>query len=498
MARLHTSGFEESLAQSDLSLTVWDSASGTITVTAPPVARGQSQTCAEFTTAVEGHVTKSLTTGKSAGSLYTRVYALWTGFGAAASGVVFRWVDGSGNNGIVVRYIGSTGKFRLENYASGALVSVDSSYVASVNTWIRLELQILLSSTTSGGATLNIYNGDSATAADSITLASQATAGTVAIATLNGCEIGNRSTADFGTLYLDDIAINDDDTSTGDGQTSWCGPGSIFLVKPATTNTKPVQWSASGSSTARDAAQPNLLRPNMGLPNGTAVTAGVVTNQSNIDDVPGAPDDATTYNFISDAVSVDRFDITPAPSALPDATNFTLIDVYGRVGSTSTSLVTMSLTVWDDGGFQNDGPALFMNTSGWQRTKSGEHNVASLVGVTKTKLNQYSIGYKSLSGSGIERRVSALWANVEYKPDTSLTITQSLVHNYNALTPLSKQLTHNYNSAVAVLLSLVTNYNSAVSRSNSAGSPWTAAGFVAVVRALTHIYESLKGVSQAY
>lgn len=510
MSRLHTCGLEESLAQSDLTLTMWDAASGTISIVAPPVTRGQSQVCAQFTSGVEGHVTKSLTTAVATGSLYTRVYAMWADFGSTpnSQGNLFRWVNGSGVEAVAVKFNPNTKVFRLSNNASGTPTTVDGTFVVVVNTWIRLELEIILASTSAGSTTLKVYVGDSPTPSDTITLAAQATAGTGTIATISGVEIGNRSGLDFGLMSMDDIGINDADTTSGDGQTSWCGAGSIFMIEPSVSNTKTVQWTPKGGSAGSDLARSNSMRPNSGNPNGFAVAPSVVTNQSNVIEEPGAPDDLTTYNYTFDASSVDRFDIVAAPSALPDSTNFTLIDVYARVGSTSTTQISLCLTIWDNGGFQNDGPPVFISINGFERTRSGEHNASTLSGATKTQLNQYSIGYKSLSGVGIERRITALWANVEYVPDLSVVATMATTHNYTALNNVwvagVKGLVgingaiHNYTSQTAMSPGAVSNYSAQISATRAPVSPWESSGFVAVTRSLIHTYEALKSASQSY
>jgi hypothetical protein len=500
MSRLLTSGFEESLAQSDLTLTMWDAAAGTITITVPPITRGQSQTCAQFTTNVEGHVTKSLTTAVATGSLYTRVYAMWGDFGSApnAQGTLFMWVNGSGVEGIAVKFNPSTKVFRLSNSASGSPATADGTFVASVNTWIRLELEIIVASTTAGSTTLKIYVGDNTTPVDTITLAAQATAGTGTIATLAGVQIGNRTGSDWGTMSIDDIGINDADTTSGDGQTTWCGAGSIFLINPSLSNTKPMQWIPFGASAGSDVARPNSMRPNMSFPNGPKVSNIIVNNYGNLFDEPGAPDDSAHYNYTFDTVSADRFDIVPAPSSLPDATAFKLIDVYARVGGASTSTVTLCLTIWDNGGFQNDGPAVFITINGWQRTRSGEHNASTLSGVTKTQLNQFSIGYKSLSGSGLERRVTALWANVEYTPDLSTVVSRALTHNYAAQSAVAQVGNHNCSALKALAVALLSNYTAQISAARALGTPWDSRGFLAVTRALTHVYEALKSVTQSY
>jgi hypothetical protein len=474
--RLHTCGFEEVSAQGDLALTMWTNSNGTVNIATPSPARAQTTKCISCPTSVSSWVTRSLTTAKTTGKLYSRGYVCWTDFGGAANsfGALFKWSN-AGANAIVIRFNASTKKFQLENNATGAAVTTTGTFVASLNTWYRVELEVVLATDTAGSATCKVYSGDTSTLLDTLTLSAQKTIDATNQPSLSGLELGNRSGANWGTVTIDDVAINDDDATSGDGQTTWCGAGCIVMTKPASTNgaSNPTQWTKGGSSPA-------------------------ATNSQGVDDLPGTPNDGTDYNYTSDNVSYDRFDMNNLPGGIV-AASFTLIDIYARVGGNSTSTGTIDLSVWDDAGFRTDAPnRIFISAVGWQITRTSEHLCFSLSGKTQTQVNLFDCGYKSVGGTGIEKRVSALWANVEYVPDTSVSVSRTLTSNYIVLVAPTQSRTSNYAVHTKPTTSQVSNHESVSNMVTSTKtSPWESKGVIAVSQAVIHRMEILKGVTQS-
>jgi hypothetical protein len=421
--RVTTTGFEENVAQADLALTMWGTVSGTVGIVSPPVTRGLSAKCAAFTSGVAGTLLRSLVASKTTGMLYLRTYVCFDSILSSATLCPILRLDISGGTHAFYAGIqGSTKLFGITSNATGADVTTYGSYSGYVaNKWYRMELGLTLAADSSGSVILKMYDGDNTSPLDTVVV-NGATI-TATITSISGLKFGNPNTGSAGNFYLDDIAVNDEDTSFGDNQTSWCGPGNVFLVAPAGTVTG--QWTKGGSSPA-------------------------ATNWQGVDDIPGTPDDGTTFNSITDVISYDRLSFSALPSGLPAGAQIKCIDVYGRVGGTSTSTATMGFSVWDETGSKTDGPKNFISVNGWQISRTNEHLCVDLTGVSKAQLAQYNIGYTAFGGSGLAKRVSAIWANVEYVPSTLVNVSRTLLSSYAYLKSVLQTKTSNHNATVGV------------------------------------------------
>lgn len=74
---------------------------------------------------------------------------------------------------------------------------------------------------------------------------------------------------------------------------------------------------------------------------------------------------------------------------------------------------TMALKVWDEGGSGTEGPTMTVNSTTWRILTGVEHQAYDISAKTKASLDSFSAGYIAKSGA-VEKRISALWANVEW------------------------------------------------------------------------------------
>jgi hypothetical protein len=187
--------------------------------------------------------------------------------------------------------------------------------------------------------------------------------------------------------FMDDFAIND---ATGTFQTGYPGPGKIAMTKPASDNT--VTWTKTGANCS-----------------GT-------TNTDCVDDLPGAPDDASGYNNTS-TVQTDRLNSTALPAEVPSDADIILVDVYARLGGSSTTGTnTARVALWDESATKTVGPTYAgCDTTTWVVMTTADHLVLDAGTRTKANMDSFDLGYEPVSLNQT-CRATALWANVEWQP----------------------------------------------------------------------------------
>lgn len=264
-----------------------------------------------------------------------------------------------------------------------AVTEATTSATISINTQYRIETRLLIDNA-AGAMELRLYLGDSTTPIETLLLDAQDTLNSDVLA----LTLQNSSGGALVYTY-DDVAINDD---TGTFQNSWPGPEKIVLISESADNV--VAWTKGG-------------------------TAPAATNWQGVDDVPGTPDDNTAYNFEPGTTNEDRLVLSSVPAEVPSNATLTLLDVYARVAASSSS-GTMALKVWDNAGTGTEGPTFTVSTSTWRILTTAEHQVYDLTGVGTGLFGQYNIGYIAKSGS-VEKRITALWANLAWVPTSSTT-----------------------------------------------------------------------------
>lgn len=256
--------------------------------------------------------------------------------------------------------------------------TVNSALTISADTWYRFELEHLLSETV-GTLTLRIYVGDSTTISETLSITNEDT-----IPTSNIRQFGfSDSAANASLTYdFDDIAVNDE---SGSFQTTWPGPGHVFMLVPNSE--------VSTSFTPLSGTDNSLM----------------------VDDLPGLPDDDTTYNSHATSDGEDRLGLTNLGAEVPSNATIRLVDVYTRArGDSTTGTRQMRLLIWDEGGTQTNGPTSTRNDStAYAILPIGESLVLDTSGKTKANLDSFDVGYEPLTAS-TNTIVSAVWANVEW------------------------------------------------------------------------------------
>jgi len=362
MARLFTCGFEEN----NLLETMWTATDASALIL-------QTATVHSGTYAVEtdpavstSNTYKKFPAGKTSGSVFTRFYfrtSAWTNGNRVGNLANF---GNSANSWVMTMQAGTI--LRLTNSTDNSTIDTGA---LNVNQWYRVETRTLISDTV-GEQELLIDGSSIGTLTGKDTMPSN-----VGIFKLG------HNTSGGTKVFYDDIAINDD---SGTFQNSFPGPGKIFLVKPDGDDT--VAW--------------------------TSVPA-TGTNAQDVDDVPGAPDDLTTYNHISNLTSVDKLTLQNLGVEVPSDADLVLADVYGRQGSNGTSgQRSIIYKIWDDVDPLTDGPACSVDLNGWRIADTDEHLVLDLGARTKANFDTFKVGYKGNQGAATLKRVTAQWVNVEW------------------------------------------------------------------------------------
>lgn len=362
--RLFTTGFEENDATATSMWNTWTSAT---IVTSGTTAPHSGTYSLKVTTGqvVQRNLTTALTTGDVLLRFYWKTAEL-------TSDNEFVRINNSGGTGLYRITKLGTGVIRLTN--SITATTHDTSLTVSTDTWYRMELKVVISDT--GSLELRIYDGDSTSPLETVSPGTQDTLST----NVQFFQF-KEGTGGARTMYFDDLAIND---SSGSFQTSFPGPGKIYLLTPNTE-----------VSTA--------FTPLSGTDNSLMV-----------DDVPGTPDDDTTYNSHGTANGEDRLGLTALGAEVTSDATIKLADVYGRVrGDGTTASRQMRFLIWDEGGSQTNGPTTALNDStAFAVIGTADHLVLDTSGKTKTNLDSFDVGYEPVTSHNTF--VTAVWVNVEW------------------------------------------------------------------------------------
>ena len=374
-ARLLTAGFEEN----DLTATTFIAGIGTaptINITSPHSGTYRMSTAATATSTVRYVLPSDVTSG----TYYLRTY--WrTGTAAPASDTtVFYNINSAATAGGLEVLLRTGSVLRLRNPTT--TTTVDSTATIVADTWYRIEAEHVLSDTV-GSITMRLYS-DSNVLLDTISITGQDTMTT----NIRSWHFG-KAGANAPVYSYDDIAIND---TTGSFQTSWPGIGKIAMLVPNADTSITWENEAAGAATF-----------------------------TKIDDLPGTPDDVTTYNTeIVTLNSTDRFGLTALGAEVPSGATLKLIQVAIRGGSTQTATTGLRLSLWDEAGTKTDAATDYnLNVNGWV----GPSNTGFTPGYviydaaakTKANVDSFDAGYTNVTDLAVlERRVTALWVNVEW------------------------------------------------------------------------------------
>ena len=379
--RLLTCGFEEN----DFLQTMWTAVSNVANVTfitASPTPHSGTYAL-KVANVASTYVRRHLAANKTSGTLWVRGYFTFDTPSTPDNNVVDVIVLMSSSGPVVgglVGFNGSTQRLAIRNDLTTTVVNGTVNLTAG--TWYRLEFRCLLSDTV-GELELRYYTGDSTTALETLTITAEDTLPTNILRVYFG--LRNALFVNPGTaIYFDDVAINDE---AGSFQTSWPGPGKIFLLKPASDNT--VAFTKAGSTPA-------------------------ATNAAGADDLPGLPNDGVDFNQAITASIVDRLNLTDLGAEVAADADILLLDLYSRHGSNGTTGTrTFNLAIWDEAGTKTDGPSVSAAINGWQIMTTDEHQVFDVGTRTKANIADFSAGYTNTTGTD-QRNITALWGNLEW------------------------------------------------------------------------------------
>ena len=366
MARLFTCGFEEN----DFTTTIWTSTVGTPTIVTTPVNSGTY--AGAITAGAARQFTRNLSSNVTSGTYFVRAYLRIAGAPSFDNREMFTFTSSG---------LADAQRLQMDTNRTLEFVNVITSDVITgpilvADTWYRIEMSVVVSDT--AGTIELLVDGvsqGSVTAIDTLST------------NLSRFAWGSDA-SNFGSdVFWDDIAIND---ATGSFQTSWPGAGKIALIEPASDVS--ITWEDDDLIAAATFA--------------------------NINELPGAAGD-TAYNVETVTLnSIDQFGITALPAEVPSDADMILMDLYARVGSDQANAATARFKIWDETPTLTTGPNIDCGINGWRIGSVGttnEHQVFELGTRTKANTEAFNIGYENLTDVvGRDRRVSTLWANVEW------------------------------------------------------------------------------------
>ncbi|MFF2100962.1 hypothetical protein [Streptomyces sp. NPDC058202] len=206
-------------------------------------------------------------------------------------------------------------------------------------------------------------------------------------------------------IYIDDIAVND---TSGTAQTGLPGPGTVVHLRPA------------------GAGDNNLFATVVGG------TAGAANNYTRVSEV--TPDDATSYNatVATGTTTIDDFAVSsPTTAGIGASDAITLVSVGARIGSNATTAASIVTRIKGQAaGTVSESASTSVNVNGWSTHKAAVPRLYQLTAYanpqtstawTRTTLATAQIGYRSNVSQTTARRISTLWALVEYVPVNAVT-----------------------------------------------------------------------------
>ncbi|WP_179165224.1 hypothetical protein [Streptomyces sp. M41(2017)] len=388
MARMYTCGFELASAAA---LMEWQDSNGSPAIS-QTIHRAGTASLRITPAAATQYIEHQLTSGVVQRTFH-RFYLYITALPAADCNLY-----GIGQSGYFpgVLRLTSTGQLQLRD--NQAAVNLGSPTAAlSLNRWYRVELDFtdVAGTLTAGVSAFRGYL-DGVQFADTL------------CTNINGFSrfrVGAIQSATAMDICIDDIAVND---NTGTAQNGLPGPGSVVHLHPAGAGDNNT-WTGTGG------------------------TAGAANNWTRVNDTP--PDDATTYNELTatGTTSADDFTLSSAAAAGIGASDpITLVAVGARIGSTATTTASIVTRLKGQaGGTLLESASTSVAVTGWQTHKAAVPRLYGLTAYTnpqtsaawtRTALGTAQIGYRGNVSQSTSRRVSNLWALVEFIPTESQTL----------------------------------------------------------------------------
>ncbi len=386
--RVFETGFEEN----DFITTMWTviESPGSPTIQTTTKRSGTYAMRTNQTTGIITHVRRSFSAADTAGT-YSAEFCFYI-VDLPDTLPVSIWIWGNGNSSVngsgPVHIKLITGpKLRITNTLTAT--DTDGTTTLSLNTWYCTSQKVVLGDSPNGSIELRLNGAVEATHSSTDTLDG---ANGISRIYLGAGSLNDTAPANF-DIFFDDVRVNDE---TGTFQTDYPTVGSkIAGIFPSSDNT--VTWTRNGAGCT-----------------GTS-------NADCVNDVPGTPDDATTYNNHTSASQVDRLNDTSLPAEVTSDADIILVDVWARFGGTGTTGSRQCrVTFWDQAGSQTNGPTtercdVASGTFQLMRIGPTKDNLVFDAG-TRTKADiddaDSDIGYENVSAH--DNRLTALWGNVEW------------------------------------------------------------------------------------
>ena len=198
-----------------------------------------------------------------------------------------------------------------------------------------------------------------------------------------------------GLLFMDDIAINDDQ---GSFQNSWPGAAEVINLRP----------NAAGDNA------------------GWAIITGEASNYQAVDEV--TPDDATSYVQGDPVNETDDHNVDAVPAAMESTDTISLVEVHTRFAGVGVdSNLFLPRIKMSSGGTVEEGTAHAPTSATWFTNAKTEARLAKLriydmpgastTAITPADLGTMQIGYRiSLEVDVNQTNISAVYATVEHVP----------------------------------------------------------------------------------
>ncbi len=377
MARRFTSGFETN----NLLSTEWSSSGGTPSIGSTNPHSGTYRLNSNSANGAS-NVTRAFQ-AQSSGSLYYRWYWLTNDATPAAT---INLMLANDNVSVTTPGVNLTAASAITmTNSTGVGTDTTADDFITADTWYRFELRHLVDGS-AGELELRIYLGDSLTALDTLLITGEDTLPGAGVAAIR---LGKGSGSSSGLVYsYDDVGINNS-TDAGDGQNTWLGPAKTFLMVPIQDSPEEIAWTPS---TGTD-------------------------NYALVDDLPGNPDDDTTYVSTSTINLEDWYRVTDPPAELPGNADIKLVhDMMRAKGNATTPDVRVMF--WD-GASTTNGPTATLSGS-YAFLGSTTHLIVVPSGHIKVDAEGYHLGIQLLSAE--DCRVTAVWANVEWLEGADVTL----------------------------------------------------------------------------
>jgi hypothetical protein len=316
---------------------------------------------------------RNLPSAVTSGTYYFRAYIRWSGSPSVELFGLMQATNNTNNANWRLK-LSTGGQLILRNSETGTDLATTSGLTA--NTWYRVEIKWVIHDST---GELHLY-------VDGVEVGSGQTGVDTLDTNFNDFRLATEGDNGGVNIYFDDVAINVDDASGF--QDGLPGAGKIDIVTVGSNVTNDWEDETAGASTF-----------------------------NNVDDIPGAVNDADFNQETAALNSIDRFGLATLPAGIDSGADMVLMDVYARVGGTAASTAPTSgrLKIWDEGSILTNGPTVDFAVNGWRILANNEHQVFNLGTRTKANVQSFNVGYENITDTATKpRRVSALWANVEW------------------------------------------------------------------------------------